>query len=201
MRFTLRGLFAGLLFLPGLLLAHEKGESFEEIINGYLIDIGYSELVFITKTPIRFDFRLLDNEKRPVSFDSVWVQVERPDNLMFAGRLEVSDMQTSSFLTSFSDPGTYTLTARYARDDVTLVEYKKQFSVSANRTGIKTFAYDYRWVLLTIIVIGVAAYFRSLWVPNFRSREEHIKTTSKTDSQSTQSQSVYKTLQDVIDEK
>lgn len=135
-------LFLTLGLVPALsVLAHGDGTSIEKVLNGYLVDIGYSPTELKTGEQARFDFLLHkasavtntaedDTSRVPVDFSSVFVRLEKDNRLLFAGELNKPEFGKAGFSYVFPSSGDYSGYARYSHGDETLVEAEFEFSVA-----------------------------------------------------------------------
>ncbi len=122
-------------FLPTLVQAHGSGGTYEEIIDGYQIDIGYTPEVVETTSSIRFDFQayVAENPQATSSeFHDVWVRIEKEGKLFFAGDVHKPVFGPTGFSTILTEAGEYTVYARFQNSGDSLVEAEFPLTVTEN---------------------------------------------------------------------
>jgi hypothetical protein len=127
-------LFCALIMLcvPLTLSAHGTGASFERVVDGMLIDIGYSPEEITVATPVPFDFALVDAETdESVSYSDIWVRVYQDRNVFFASSIHKQRLGATTMLFQFPEPGTYTLSVRFQNDGIALAESSFEVPVVA----------------------------------------------------------------------
>lgn len=151
--------------------AHVVGVSYEDNKAGYKIDIGYDQLIN-QGTPARFDFALtlLDpNATTTELFTDVWVTFLKNKTLYFAGDIHKPVYGSTGFTYVFPEPGTYTVSARYQKQDDSIVE--DSFTVDVLPAPIASATQSAS--LLTYILIGGAGLFIGISVGLFIPRSKH----------------------------
>ncbi|HYF10412.1 MAG TPA: hypothetical protein VD967_02290 [Candidatus Paceibacterota bacterium] len=127
---------AMLLLIPGFVLSHADGKSFEaKTPDGYAIDIGYSELpqAGIATT---FDFNVRDAEGKAVSFDQIWVRIGKGPATYVATGLAKASIGKTVLTYRFPGSGTYEMEVRFERDGKSLAEHT--FSLNPQAMQIDT---------------------------------------------------------------
>lgn len=103
--------------------AHGDGASFEKVVGGVFIDIGYSPEEIIAGTPVPFDFAILDPETgAEISYSDIWVRVARERESFFAGGIHRSEIGATTMLFQFPHAGTYALSVRFQSGGETVAE-------------------------------------------------------------------------------
>lgn len=105
--------------------AHGSGGSYETVVDGYLIDIGYSEKVLREGEPVSFDFNIFrEGEESPVEFTDVWVRISPKDNMgtIFAGGIHRPEFGSTGMVYTFQSAGEYDVSARFQDSGETIAE-------------------------------------------------------------------------------
>lgn len=137
--------------------AHTTGISYEHNKDGYKIDIGY-EMLISQGSPTRFDFALLPLDASATTtglFTDVWVTFLKDKALYFAGDIHKPVYGATGFTYVFPEPGTYTISARYQKQDNSIVE--DEFTVDVLPAPISSATQSAS--LLTYILIAGATLF------------------------------------------
>ena len=112
--------------------AHSFGQTINESVGDYVIDIDYDTPAIVARQPVRFDFNLLVATTREfVIFDNVGVAV-RPggtSGMTFAGVLSHPDAGSANMTLTFPQAGRYSLSVRYYVNDVVVAEAVFPFEV------------------------------------------------------------------------
>lgn len=114
-------------------LAHSDGASFETTVDGYLIDVGYSAPAPTADDVVLFDFGI-EQAEAPVTFDDVWVRVERDGVTVFASGIHNAPFGGARMSYRFPDAGNYTINVRFETDQSPLVEASFPLIVTASDT-------------------------------------------------------------------
>lgn len=104
--------------------AHEVGQTYEEVKDGLLIDVGYSPEELLTDMPTRFDFSLFpagDTPAAAAEFTAVWVRITQADAIHFSGMVHRLPSRPAAFLTQLSSAGEYEVEVRYLGETETVV--------------------------------------------------------------------------------
>lgn len=114
------------LLLPAsheLVLAHGTGGTYEESIDGYYIDNGFTPEEPTVGSLARFDFSVT-NESDPEedSYTDVWVRITKQGELVFSGDIHNPNIGPTGFTQVFSEPGEYEIFSRFQNDSDTVVE-------------------------------------------------------------------------------
>jgi hypothetical protein len=115
------------LFFGGayLVSAHGSSFSFEEIKDGYKIDIGHDEFIAADES-VRFDFALYpEDTSTPLPegeelFTDVWVTITQNKKPYFAGGIDKPVFGATGFTYAFPKEGEFTLSARFQKDGETV---------------------------------------------------------------------------------
>lgn len=126
MRHTFLILLSFLLAAAGASLAFAHGSSFsyEEIKEGYKIDIGHDEFIAADES-VRFDFNVVpenSNGSTEEVFNDVWVTITKDKKLFFAGGISKPVFGAPGFTFVFPEEGTYELSARFQKDGEQVVK-------------------------------------------------------------------------------
>ena len=104
--------------------AHIGAASIEQLIDGRLVDIGYSPEEPRADEQTRLDFAILEPdtlEEQP--FTDVWVRIKDDnDRLLFAGGLNKAEFGLTGITYMFAKPGEYEVFVRFSDDGTTIVE-------------------------------------------------------------------------------
>jgi hypothetical protein len=125
--------FAGalLLLMPGVVLAHGDGASFEAEAGDYLVDIGYDPAEPVGGNRMLFDFGLLAGGE-PAAFDRLWVRLEHNGELVLAGPISRMPLGPTTLTVRMPEQaGQLTVHARFERGSETLAEASFPLSVAA----------------------------------------------------------------------
>lgn len=105
------------------LLAHGSGASFERVVNGLKIDIGYDPEIIVSGDLQRFDFELFDSKDNEVDFEDVWVKISEGDErVVFASGIIKGDINGARMSYTFPKEGKYYLYVRYDKSGKNLAE-------------------------------------------------------------------------------
>jgi plastocyanin len=127
---------AALLFLLGTSFAsaHGAGGTIEIEQDGYLIDIGYSEVEIFTGVLTQLSFLLFEagggSDKIEVPFTDIWVRLERDGEIVFASLLGRPEFGDTGMSFNFTESGDHDLFVRYKNADSTIIERTVRLSVS-----------------------------------------------------------------------
>lgn len=110
--------------------AHESGESFESVVDGYAVDIGYTNPTPTTEDVVAFDFQL-ERDGASATFSDVWVKIEDADKtVVFAGGLHNAQFGGTRMSYRFPEAGSYTMAVRYEQGDVALAQVSVPMTVT-----------------------------------------------------------------------
>lgn len=108
---------------PLVLYAHGTGASIEQVIDNYLIDIGYSPESVAAGAQVRFDFNVLNQETNaPEAFTDIWLRIEKEGATLFAGGIHKPVFGQTGITYIFPDRGTYTINVRFQNEGDKIVE-------------------------------------------------------------------------------
>lgn len=141
--------------------AHESGESFESVIDGYTVDIGYTTAEPATDDVVAFDFQL-EKEGKVVPFSDVWVRIEDAQKVVvFAGGIHNSQYGGARMSYRFPEAGSYTMSVRYEQGEVALAQVSVPMTVTgAAATDASTNAMVIGTILALVVGAGVFAWYR-----------------------------------------
>ena len=117
-------LVAATLTFSASVSAHIGAASVEQIIDGRLVDIGYSPETPRANEQSRLDFAILEPDTlKEQSFSDVWVRIKDDrDRLLFAGGLSKAEFGLTGMTYVFPEPGDYQVFVRFSQDGETIVE-------------------------------------------------------------------------------
>lgn len=151
-----------LFFFAASAYAHSVGQSFEQKVGEYTVDVGYDAVSTIAvDDPVRFDFNLWNSDKtKNIPFTSVWVQLIGPDKrVVFTGDIIQPDIGLATASYRFMQIGTYTLYLRYEHVDDSIAETSFSIPVVAGDTFGGFGTTGGMTSLIAGIVIGAALVF------------------------------------------
>lgn len=125
----------GLFFAPLFLYAHSTGVSFEKVVGAYKVDIGYDPVSPQVGIAERFDFELLTNTGEEADFGDIWVRIMQGNTTIFASGIHRPYIGKATLLFTFPGPGTYTISARFEKNENMLAETSFDLPVSAASGG------------------------------------------------------------------
>jgi hypothetical protein len=125
-----------ILLAPISVSAHSLGISYEEKVDPYIVDIGYDPAVPTVGSRFLLDFTLLDVDRLPVDFDSVWVRLEHEDATILATGVAEPEFGPTTILFIPSAPGTLTVHARYEKGGESLAEVTFPLEVKEARGSV-----------------------------------------------------------------
>lgn len=119
------------LLFPGIALAHGDTPFLEEVVNGHLVDIGYTSGTPSSGEAVLFDFSLLEPTSRErIPFSYVWVKVQNAeDTVVLATGIHNARFGGPRLSYVFPAEGKYTVSARYEDEEGTLAEVSLPFTV------------------------------------------------------------------------
>lgn len=120
--------------------AHGLGQSFEQKVGNYIIDVGYDSLnkAIPDGEAVRFDFNLwAENKTDIVDFNHVWVRITpKEKGLDFAGFLYRPEFLLTGMSYKFQKAGMYELTVRFLdKEDKNLAEAIFPFEVVSGKSN------------------------------------------------------------------
>jgi|GEM_PF-707043 len=116
-------LLIGVFFIPTHADAHSSGASFDKVVDGYFVDIGYSPAVPSVGELVSFDFSIKKGsaDEEPVVFDDVWVRIQKGTQTFFAGGIANGSLGGPRMTLVFPEPGMYTVSARFENEGTEIV--------------------------------------------------------------------------------
>ncbi len=119
-------LIFGVIFVTGAIsvYAHGTGVSFEEVKEGYKIDIGHDEFIAALEST-RFDFALYPEDVSKVEgevFTDAWVTITKDKKLFFGGAVDKPVFGATGFTFVFPEEGVYTIATRFQKDGETVIK-------------------------------------------------------------------------------
>ncbi|MFZ2522236.1 MAG: hypothetical protein WAX44_00015 [Minisyncoccia bacterium] len=118
--------------LPVIVLGHGTGGTFEEVVNGYKVDVGYEPEKVVSGESQRFDFDLYDLGEKEVVFTQVWVNISQGSKTVFAGGINKSYIGGAGMTFIFPSPGEHKINVRYENEDKSIVESSFLLEVEKN---------------------------------------------------------------------
>lgn len=112
-----------LLLCPFLVIAHGTGGTYEETVNGYSIDNGFTPEEPTVGEITRFDFSVAsETEAANDIYTDVWVRITKEKELIFSGDIHNPNIGPTGFTHVFLEPGEYEIFSRFQNDSETIVE-------------------------------------------------------------------------------
>jgi hypothetical protein len=114
-------------------LGHGSSFSYEEVKDGYTIDIGHDEFIAAMES-VRFDFAAYPLDLDAVEgevYTDVWVTITKENQIFFAGGVDRPVFGATGFTYAFPGEGEYTLSARFQKDGDTVVGTEFPLSIIA----------------------------------------------------------------------
>lgn len=132
-------------------LAHlDAGE--DKIVDGYLIDFGYSPETPKSTDNIDFVFNLVNGTtKDPINPTSVWIRISDKDNIVFTGTFH-PEFENVAFSYTFPREGDYEILARFNENSNVIAESNFNISILRGRKNLNNVLPLF---LLAIIIILV----------------------------------------------
>lgn len=118
-------LLASFFSVPLAVGAHSLGASFEETVDGHVIDIGYDPPSPVAGDRLVFDFSLREPDTRDIThYKDIWVRVSQDDQLLLATGVSESSFGPTTLLLRIPDnaKGPLTVSVRYEDTDKSLAE-------------------------------------------------------------------------------
>jgi hypothetical protein len=149
MSITMKPQFFVFFFLLGISsIAHlDTGEDVSK--DAYIIDLGYSPEDLHTYEESHIALRLLDTERREISFDHAWIRITRGNDIFLSTNIyPVLGNAAVTYL--FPSSGEYDLTVRFMKNDVALVEHTFTLHVESHTNWLLLLV-----TFLIVLVIGI----------------------------------------------
>ena len=127
--FSIIAVFAIVNFASG----HGFGQSFEKVVDNYIVDVGVDALDLVAGEPARFGFVLWnkDGTETP-EFTDAWVRIALADRgVVFAGNLHQPEFGSTGMTYVFPKSGDYELTVRFQQNGEPIVEANFPLKVGA----------------------------------------------------------------------
>jgi len=151
-------LLATMLFVtPFFIFGHATGESLEQEVDGYLIDIGYSVTEFIANSAVVFEFNLLNENDEFVDYSNVWLRIVKDDRTILATGIHNAEFGGARITYIFTEPGAYEISARYEEGVDSIAEATFPIEVLPNPNGGSGNVNIIFLVIAGIVGIGVGA--------------------------------------------
>jgi hypothetical protein len=151
--FNLFSLFLFFILVYSYIVSAHLDGGEDKIIDGYLVDFGYSPKDLSANKPIELAFNLLDHKtKEVIEPDNVWVRIAEKDNVIFSAKL-FPETKHISFLYTFPRGGTYEIKVRFKDETKKLVETDFKIKVEEKQNSFTT--------VLSIIAVFVLIVFVS----------------------------------------
>lgn len=124
------------LFAPVALSAHGVGESFEQEVGGFYIDVGYNTFLFTEGSSVRFDFLVTKSDSgEPIEYTDAFVRIEEGERVVFAGRVYRPLFGPTVLTYTFPRSGEYTFDVSFQNGDERLVEASFPLTVEPEETS------------------------------------------------------------------
>ena len=138
--------------------AHGSGFSYEEVVDGFLVDIGYSLELPMAGKMVRFDFETYPETPTDESgsvFSDVWVSIKLDNELYFSGNINRPVFGPTAINLVLSESGVYEVSARFQKDGATVVANKFEYEVlPATDTTSPSNYYGYLGIALAGLLVG-----------------------------------------------
>lgn len=109
--------------LPFIAFGHGFGQSYEEVVDGYQVDIAYDPPTIASGESMRLDFAIYDEKSGvPIEFSDVWLRIEKEKRTVFASGIHRPEFGPIGVLYTFPEEGIYTVSVRFQRDEEALTE-------------------------------------------------------------------------------
>lgn len=123
--------------LPSLVLAHATGQSFEQVMGDFKIDVGYDVSSFRAAETVRFDFNLAQElTKEDVAYTDVWVRIVQGNKTVFATGVNKPAIGKAGMTFTFPEPGMYDLSVRFENGAGSIVETKFPITVEPSEAAV-----------------------------------------------------------------
>lgn len=156
--------FAVVLLFPLVAFAHGEGASYEAVVEGHIIDIGYSEPSPVAGDVVNFDFNLYPEGAGPgaeTPFTDVWVRIESQSGLLLASGIHNAEFGGTRLTLMFPFAGTYTVSARYEHNGEPVVATEFEFGVGPASDDAGIFSSAYTMPFGVGLIVGLVLFL--LW--------------------------------------
>ena len=146
----------------GFVSAHATGRSYEEVKDGFKVDIGYPDVASAGDSSW-LDFSIAPvapNEKKDDIYTDVWVIVKQDKRLLFAGDVHKPVFGQTGFTYLFPDAGVYTISARFQKDSEAVVQLEFPLEVAASsetKKGTSGRVTDMLFAVMGMVFGGIVA--------------------------------------------
>lgn len=145
-KMKLKLLVLGFLFLFqfSLIAAHLEGGK-DEVIDGYLVDFGYSPENPSTKEATFISFNLLnDSSRETIDLTSVWMRISNSKEVVFSGEIKAENGNV--FLNyKFPYGDDYEITSRFLNGEETVLETDFTIKIKEDK--------KYKIVLFLLVIL------------------------------------------------
>ena len=181
--FFIGAILLAVVSVPLLAVAHGSGASVETVVDGYLVDVGYSPDTLVANTQVRFDFLLYEEASgAEVEFTDLWFRIKNEERLLFAGPIARADYGITGLSYSFPEPGPYTFFVRYNQERDSLVEAEFALEVVAAKQPFLFKAIPL-WLLLATNTLLILLSGWLVWRARTTGSTKEIITTVSPDNQ------------------
>jgi hypothetical protein len=145
--------------IAGSAYGHGFGQSFEKVVDNYMIDVGIDALDLVAGEPMRFDFVLWNKDRTETpEFTDAWVRIAPADRgIVFAGNLHQPEFGSTGMTYMFPKAGDYELTVRFQQNGEPIVEASFPLKVSAGASDTSGSWQNSLMGIFIGIIIGSAA--------------------------------------------
>ncbi|MDP3963846.1 MAG: hypothetical protein Q8Q39_05115 [bacterium] len=155
---------SGIVFAIDGARAHGLGNSIEQTVGGYLIDIGYDAAEIAAQDQIRFDFAAYSaTSTLPADFSDVWVRIstvgksQNGSAVFFAGNLHATGYGPANMSYAFPKAGEYELAVRFQKNGKSIIETAVPVTVAENESASPPVMDFLTLPVLAALLIGLGA--------------------------------------------
>jgi|CXWL01.1.fsa_nt_gi hypothetical protein len=133
--FPIRLFVSASLFLTTIVSAHGDMPSFEKMVDGYLVDIGYTDATPAVGQEITFNADLFTGAGDAIKFapfQTVSLVVMKDGNQLIAKTLPSVEPNIPSFKISFPETGTYSIVVAFDRGEGSVIRVDFPLQVSGS---------------------------------------------------------------------
>ena len=163
------------IFGKRMVSAHVTGASWEKVVDGYKLDIGYDPTTFVAGQAERLDFNIVNpTTGESVPFSDVWIRISKGEDTVFASGIHRLTFGLTTLTLEFPGPGSYDLNTRFENDDNTIVQSDFPITVESATdpvTGTASGGLGRIFYIPLFVFIGLVSGFGLSFV--FKKRKVH----------------------------
>jgi hypothetical protein len=168
-RFTAALALAFLCVLPSRTSAHSIGQTLEQEVGEYLVDIGYDTAEIMQDQEVLFNAALIQGAGTThwqyAPYDEVWIQIGPSNSEPLRAIIPVKSPSPVNLRYTFAQAKTHQLSVRFLQDGKTLADASFTLPVGEASGGVDANTmkgvYLILFGVLLLFVIGVITYRRS----------------------------------------